>query len=129
MAKSLSSLGISAVLVPDSCIYALMSRVNKVILGAHAVLANGGIFGISGSLLTAAAARAHATPVVICAGQYKFTPLWNLYHDYDAVDFGDPAEVLPVQDAGRIDLDQVDVINPFYDYVKPELVDVLITNE
>src|SRR5258705_4623676 len=50
MAKSLSSASISTFLVPDSSIFALMSRVNKVILGAHAILANGGMFAISGSL-------------------------------------------------------------------------------
>ncbi|KAG8902859.1 GCD complex subunit gcd7 [Tulasnella sp. 403] len=129
MAQSLASVGISTVLVPDSCIYSLMSRVNKVMLGAHAVLANGGIFGIAGSLLAATAARAHATPVVICTGQFKFTPLWNLYHDFAAVDFGDPAEVLGVQDSDCVNMDQVDVVNPYFDYVKPELVDVLVTND
>ncbi|KAG9013243.1 GCD complex subunit gcd7 [Tulasnella sp. 427] len=129
MAQSLSASGISTVLVPDSCVYALMSRVNKVILGAHAVLANGGVFAISGSLIAASAARAHATPVVICTGQYKFTPLWNLYHEYAAVDFGDPAQVLAMKDTEGIDMDKVDIVNPYYDYVKPELVDVLITNE
>lgn len=129
MAESLASHGISTVLVPDSCIYALMSRVNKVILGAHAVLANGGVFAISGSLLVASAAQAHATPVVICTGQFKFTPLWNLYHEYAAVDFSDPGEVLGVEEAEGVDMDKVDVINPYFDYVKPDLVDVFITNE
>ncbi|KAG8970796.1 GCD complex subunit gcd7 [Tulasnella sp. 419] len=126
MAQQLSSAGITTVLVPDSCIFALMSRVNKVILGAHAILANGGVFAVSGSLIAAQAARAHATPVVVAAGQFKLTPLWNLYHEYGAVDFGDPGEVLGV-DGGDF-LDKVDVINPYYDYVKPDLVDVLVTN-
>lgn len=129
MAKSLSAESITTVLVPDACIFALMSRVNKVIIGAHAVLANGGVFAVAGTLLAASAAKAHATPVVICTGQYKFTPLWNLYHEYAAVDFGDPNEVLGVEGSEGIDMEQVDVINPYFDYVKPELVDVLITNE
>ncbi|KAG8856039.1 GCD complex subunit gcd7 [Tulasnella sp. 330] len=134
LAESLSADGITTVLVPDSCIFALMSRVNKVILGAHAVLANGGVFAIAGTLLAASAAKAHATPVVICTGQYKFTPLWNLYHEFAAVDFGDPNEVLGSGwdadvSGDAIDMDQVDVVNPYFDYVKPELVDVLITND
>ena len=127
MAKSLSASGISTFLVPDSSIYAIMSRVNKVIIGAHAILANGGMFAITGSLLAATAARVHSTPVVVCAGQFKFTPLWNLYHDFGALDFADPSSVLGFEEGNLVD--KVDVLNPYYDYVKPELVDVFITNE
>ena len=87
MARSLADAGISTFLVPDSSIYAIMSRVNKVILGAHAILANGGMYAVTGSLMAATAAHAHSTPVVVCAGQFKLTPLWNLYHEFGALDF------------------------------------------
>ena len=127
MAHSLSSAGISTFLVPDSSIYALMSRVNKVILGAHAILANGGMFAITGSLLAAKAAQAHSTLVVVCAGQFKLTPLWNVYHEYGALDFGDPSSVLGFEEGDIVN--NVDVMNPHYDYVPPELVDAFITNE
>lgn len=127
MSKSLASTGISTFLVPDSSIYAIMSRVNKVIIGAHAILANGGMFAITGSLLAATAARAHSTPLVVCAGQFKLTPLWNLYHDYGALDFADPSSVLGFEEGSLVD--KVDVLNPYYDYVGPELIDVFITNE
>ena len=127
MARALSSHGISTFLVPDSSIYAIMSRVNKVILGAHAILANGGMFAITGTLLAATAARVHSTPVVVCAGQFKLTPLWNLYHEFGALDFSDPGNVLGFEEGHLVD--KVDVMNPNYDYVSPELVDVFITNE
>ena len=35
MAKSLAALGIEVAVVPDSAIFALMSQVNKVIIGTH----------------------------------------------------------------------------------------------
>ncbi|KAJ7685408.1 eukaryotic translation initiation factor 2B beta subunit [Mycena polygramma] len=127
MALTLSAAGISTFLVPDSSLYGLMSRVNKVILGAHAILANGGMFAITGSLLAATAAHAHCTPVVVCAGQFKLTPLWNLYHEYGALDFGDPSQVLGFDEGSLVD--KVDVINPFYDYVQPTLIDAFITND
>ena len=127
MARSLSSSGLSTFLVPDSSIYAIMSRVNKVILGAHAILANGGMFAITGSLLAATAARAHSTPVVVCAGQFKLTPQWNLYHEYGALDFADPSNVLGFEEGNLVE--KVEVVNPYYDYVNPELLDVYITNE
>jgi translation initiation factor eIF-2B subunit beta len=126
MAKALSSAGISTFLVPDSSIFALMSRVNKVILGAHAILANGGMFAVTGSLLASTAARAHSTPVVVCAGQFKLTPLWNVYHEYGALDFGDPGDVVGFEE-GKI-VENVDVINPYYDYIRPEFIDAFITN-
>lgn len=127
MARNLSSVGISTFLVPDSSIHAIMSRVNKVILGAHAILANGGMFAITGSLLAATAARVHSTPVVVCAGQFKLTPLWNLYHEYGALDYSDPCKVLEFNE-GKL-LENVDVRNPYFDYVKPELIHAYITNE
>ena len=127
MARSLSSSGLSTFLVPDSSIYAIMSRVNKVILGAHAILANGGMFAITGSLLAATAARAHSTPVVVCAGQFKLTPQWNLYHEDRALDFADPSNVLGFEEGNLVE--KVEVVNPYYDYVNPELLDVYITNE
>jgi len=127
IARSLSSSGISTFLVPDSSIYALMSRVSKVILGAHAILTDGGMFAVTGSLLTATAARAHSTPVMVCAGQFKLTPLWNLYHEYGALDFADPSGVLGFEEGDLVD--KVNVVNPYYDYVRPDLVDVYVTNE
>ncbi|KIP06029.1 hypothetical protein PHLGIDRAFT_107426 [Phlebiopsis gigantea 11061_1 CR5-6] len=127
MAKALSAAGISTFLVPDSSIYAIMSRVTKVILGAHAILANGGMFAITGSLLAATAARVHSTPVVVCAGQFKLTPLWNLYHEFGALDFADPSSVLGFEEGNLVD--KVEVLNPYYDYVGPEMVDVFITND
>jgi translation initiation factor eIF-2B subunit beta len=104
-----------------------MSRVNKVILGAHVILANGGMFAITGSLIAASAARVHSTPVVVCAGQFKLTPLWNLYHEYGAVDFGNPDDVLGYKEGDLVD--KVDVVNPYFDYVNPELIDAYVTNE
>ncbi|KAG5715694.1 Translation initiation factor eIF-2B subunit beta [Termitomyces sp. T112] len=127
MAQSLSSAGISTFLVPDSSMFAIMSRVNKVIIGAHAIFANGGMFATSGSLIAAMAAQAHRTPVVVCAGQFKLTPLWNLYHEYSALDFGDPNSVLGFEEGDLVE--KVEVVNPYYDYLRPELIDVFITND
>jgi len=104
-----------------------MSGVNKVILGAHAVLANGGLFATAGSALAATAAHAHSTPVMVCAGQFKFTPKWTVYRSQGAIDFGDPSKVLSFQEGNFGD--NVDVINPAFDYLGPDLVDVYITNE
>ena len=41
--------GCKTVVVTDSAVFALMSRVNKVIIGAHAVMANGAVLSTAGS--------------------------------------------------------------------------------
>jgi translation initiation factor eIF-2B subunit beta len=75
-ALDLSREGIAATLVTDSAVFALMSRVNKVIIGVRAVLANGGLLAHSGAFLIAMAAKVHHVPLVVLSGLYKFTPLY-----------------------------------------------------
>jgi hypothetical protein len=124
MALALSAASIETILVPDACIFALMSRVNKVILGAHAVLADGSFFGISGSLPACRIAKAHLVPVIVCTGLYKLCPVF-LGADLGQLDDRCPDEVL---DTDGQQLDLVQVKNPFYDKVPAELVSLFITN-
>ena len=42
LAKSLAEVGISVTLIPDTHMYAMMRRVNKVIIGTHTIMAEGG---------------------------------------------------------------------------------------
>ncbi|KAI5990625.1 hypothetical protein EDD15DRAFT_2197935 [Pisolithus albus] len=101
--QPLSSSGISTVLVPDSSVYGLTSRIIKVVLG---------------SPLAATATRAHSPPVVVCSWQFKLTPQWNLYHEYGALDFADPSGVLGFEDSRKQTLS-----------IKLEMIDAYITNE
>jgi translation initiation factor eIF-2B subunit beta len=48
--------GISTTLIPDAAVFALMSRVDKVIIGTHAIMANGGLVAHSGAYMIALAA-------------------------------------------------------------------------
>ena len=102
-----------------------MSRVNKVILGTHSVLANGGLVAAAGTRVIARAAKVHQTPVVVVSGVYKLSPVYPF--DFDSlIEYGDPSMVLPYEEGDLVDL--VDVQNPIYDYVPAELVDLYITN-
>ncbi|WRT69806.1 uncharacterized protein IL334_006797 [Kwoniella shivajii] len=130
LAQSLSSSGIPTILIPDSSIHALLPRVTKVILGAHSVLANGGLFALSGSLACALAAKSHSKPVVITTGQFKFAPAWNLYHDYAAVDFQGPGNVIGTKgNGGGGGKEGTEVVDPYFDYIRPDLVQLFVTNE
>ncbi|KAJ2712623.1 GCD complex subunit gcd7 [Coemansia spiralis] len=123
-AKALADLpNIDVVVIPDSAVFAIMSRVNKVILGTRAVMANGGLVAISGTHMIAAAARHHSTQVVVCAGPYKYSP-WFPSSDgcFNTLESPDP--VLPYREGDLVAA--VDVVSPRYDYVPPELVDIFV---
>lgn len=123
--KPLIASGITVILIPDSAVFALMSRVNKVILGTHSVLANGGLVAAAGTRVIARAAKVHQTPVVVVSGVYKLSPVYPF--DFDSlIEYGDASKVLPYEDGDLVD--QIDVQNPLYDYVPAELVDLYITN-
>lgn len=124
MAMQLSESGIETTLITDSAVFAMMSAVNKVIIGTHAVLANGGLVAHTGAHNIAVAAKAHSVPVVVVTGLYKLCPLYafdqDTFNEQNA-----PSEVLTFEDEH---VERVEVENPAYDYVQPELVSLYITN-
>lgn len=81
MAKSLSKYDIGALIVPDSAVFAIMSRVNKVIIGCHSMMANGGIKAPAGSHSVALAAKHYSVPLIVCCPMYKLTPEYLVSHD------------------------------------------------
>ena len=123
--KPLTAAGIIVILIPDAAVFALMSRVNKVILGTHVVLANGGLVAAAGAKTIARAAKMHRTPVVVVTGVYKLSPIYPF--DFDSlIEYGDASKVFGYEDGDLVD--KVDVENPLFDYVPAELVDLYITN-
>ncbi|KAL1639802.1 GCD complex subunit gcd7 [Diplodia intermedia] len=123
--KPLTAAGITVILVPESAVFAIMSRVNKVILATHAVLANGGLVAAVGARTIAKAAKMHQTPVVVVSGVYKLSPVYPFDVD-ELIEYGDAGAVVPYQDGDFVD--KVDVVNPLFDYVPADLVDLYITN-
>lgn len=117
--------GIPCTVINDSAAFAIMARVNKVITGAHAVMANGGLLTHSGGHALALAAKHHSVPVVCVTGLFKLCPLYP--HDQDTFnDLVSPTAVLSFEEADR--MEKVEVLNPEYDYVPPNLVDLFVTN-
>lgn len=49
----------------------------KVIVGVHAVMANGGVIGPVGLSMVALAAKKHAVPFVVVAGTHKVCRYYN----------------------------------------------------
>lgn len=81
MAKSLTKNGISTLIIPDSAVFAIMSRVNKVIISCHSMMANGGIKAPAGSHSIALAAKHYSVPLIVCCPMYKLTPEYLVSHD------------------------------------------------
>jgi len=125
MAKILAEEGIETTLIPDAAIYAMMARVNKVIVGTHSVMANGGLLAQAGTHILALAAKYHSIPLLVCTALYKLTPIYPADHD---LELRSPEEILPFEEVAGSMAD-VTVINPAWDYIPPELVSLFITNQ
>ena len=127
MARALSMAGIDTTVITDSAVFAMMARVNKVLIPAHAVLANGGLIVRSGGHMIAVAAAHHAVPMVCLAGLFKLSPQYA--HDQDTFnELNSPSQVMRFEEGDSAMTEQVDVVNPGYDYVAPDLVDLYVTN-
>ncbi|XP_057373397.1 translation initiation factor eIF-2B subunit beta-like [Daphnia carinata] len=127
LAADLAEAKISTTLIPDSAIFAMMARVNKVIIGTHSVMANGGLKSVCGTHTLALAAKHYSVPLVVCAPMFKLCPEYVCSLDQDGFNqFASPEEVLSY-DEGML-VSRVNVYNPIFDYVPPELVTLFISN-
>ncbi|KAG5178526.1 eukaryotic translation initiation factor 2B beta subunit [Tribonema minus] len=125
LARALAAAGIETTVISDSAVFAIMARVNKVIMPTHAVVANGGLVAGCGSYMIALAAKELSVPVVCVTGLYKLCPLFP--HDQDTFNcLLAPSAVLPYEDTELAE--SIEVLNPAYDYIPPELVDLYMTN-
>ena len=123
--KTLTAAGITVILVPDSAVFALMARINKVVLDSHVVLSNGGFVATSGTKTIVQAAKVHRTPVIVLSGVYKISPVYP-FDTGSLMEDGDPSRVIPYEDEDF--WGNVEVQNPLFDYVPADLVDLHITN-
>ncbi|XP_010547127.1 PREDICTED: translation initiation factor eIF-2B subunit beta isoform X2 [Tarenaya hassleriana] len=135
LAKELVARGLQTTLIPDSAVFAMISRVNMVIVGAHAVMANGGVIAPVGVNMVALAAQKHAVPFVVLAGSHKLCPLYphnpevllnELRSPSELLDFGEFSDCLDFGAGSGSTL--LHVVNPTFDYVPPKLVSLFITD-
>ena len=123
--KPLTAVGVKVVLIPESDVFAVMPRMDQVILGAHAVLGNGSFLAPAGSHLVALAAKKYSRPVVVLGGTYKLSPKYP--HDPDSLlEYGAPAETFMAED-NSLD-EEIEAENPIFDFVPHQLVSLFITN-
>lgn len=135
LATELVARGLQTTVITDSAVFAMISRVNMVIVGAHAVMANGGVIAPVGLNMVALAAQRHAVPFVVVAGSHKLCPLYphnpevllnELKSPSDLLDFGEFSDCMDFRSDNGSPL--LHVVNPTFDYVPPKLVSLFITD-
>lgn len=133
LAKELAAVDLQTTVITDSAVFAMISRVDMVIVGAHAVMANGGVIGPIGLHMVALAAHRHAVPFVVLAGLHKLCPLYP-HNPYVLVnEMKPPSQILEFGEMSDC-VDEVlggpslHAVNPSFDYIPPELVSLFITD-
>ncbi|CAG0915955.1 unnamed protein product [Notodromas monacha] len=128
MACSLASEGVAVTLISDAAVFAVMPKVNKVVLGTYLVMSNGGIRAMCGSHLVALAASRYAVPVLICSTSSALVPEYpevfeeSMMHKAPFHDFA-PKALCVMKDGTRPAM-----CNPMYDYVPPDLISIFLFN-
>jgi translation initiation factor eIF-2B subunit beta len=127
LAANLGASKISTTVIPDSAIFALMARVNKVIIGTSAILKDGGLNAISGSQTVALAAKHYSVPLIVLGATYKLTPKFIPFSDKLSCSiFASPGEVLGALEGAS--KGKVSCVNPILEQVAPGLVTLFISN-
>ena len=73
MLEELVQLGVKCMCVLINAVAYVMPEVTKVLLGAHALLANGSVMSRVGTAQIALVAKSYNVPVLVCCETHKFT--------------------------------------------------------
>ncbi|CBZ55217.1 hypothetical protein NCLIV_056410 [Neospora caninum Liverpool] len=122
MAQCLVACGIKTAYVADGALFAVMNKVDKVVLGTRAVLSSGGAVTISGARYVAEAAKTFSKPVIVVAPLFKLTHL-PVYDHHSRNELLPPALLLP----DSAEMENVSVRIPLYDYIPDRLLTAFIT--
>ncbi len=121
VARQLGLLGISVIFIDDAAMGLYVSGVNKVLVGADRVCADGKVVNGVGTYQLALVAKKAGTPFYVLCETLKFDP--RLRGDEVDLEEKDPSEVT---EPGRLPLG-VKVKNPYFDITPPELIAGVVT--
>lgn len=123
-AEELEKEGIPFMLIIDSAARFLMKKVDKVIVGADAVAANGAVVNKIGTSIIALAAHEARTLTFVAAETYKFSPE-TLVGELVKIEERPPEEVVSPEVFKRWKYGSVR--NPAFDVTPPDYIDLIIT--
>jgi len=124
VAEALDSYGIPVTLIVDGAARHFMKRIDKVIVGADAVAANGAVVNKIGTSMVALAAHESRTLFFVAAETYKFSPE-TIIGELVKIEERPSDEVVPPETRGK--WRNVQVRNPSFDVTPPDYIDLIIT--
>jgi translation initiation factor eIF-2B subunit delta len=134
MLKSLTMEGISCTYVLINAISFIMPKVTKVLLGAHALLANGYVMSRVGTAQISMVANSFNVPVLVCCETHKFSERVQT-DSFVYNEIGDPNALVKNKNSKGYfehlkDWESITHLTPLnlrYDITPPELVTVVVT--
>ncbi len=123
-AKALADAGLEVILIPDSAVRYYMKRINKVVVGADTVAANGAVVNKIGTSMVALAAKEARVRVYVAAETYKFSPM-TVIGELVPIEIRDPTEIVSSDWIKKHP--KVRIYNPVFDVTPPEYIDAIIT--
>jgi len=125
-ARELGSVGIPVTMILDDAVRYFLNKIDKVLVGADAVTANGALVNKIGTSLIALAAHEARARVFVAAETYKFSPE-TLVGELIEIEERDASEIIAPSEMTQ--LPHVVVRNPAFDVTPPEYIDLIITEK
>ena len=125
-AKELAKEGIEVIYIPDSAVRYVMKDVDKVVIGADTVAANGAVVNKIGTSVVALVAKEARVRVYVATETYKFSPR-TVIGELVPIEVRDPTEVVDEEFIKRNP--NVKIYNPSFDVTPPEYIDAIITEK
>lgn len=112
-------------MIPDSAVFAVMPKVNKIFIGTRAVMANGGLIAYNGTFNLCLSANIYSIPVIVVGGSFKLTPMYPFGHETFNESIS-PDKIFNVK--FDEDISCIKFNTPAFDYVPPDLVSIYLTD-
>jgi ribose 1,5-bisphosphate isomerase len=122
--RELAGSGVPVTLIPDSAVRFVMREVDKVVVGADTVAANGAVINKVGTSLIALAAHEARVRFYVATETYKFSPA-TILGELVTIEERAPEEVVPTDLLTRHP--NLKVRNPAFDVTPPDYIDAIIT--
>lgn len=123
--RHLNNYGIPTTLIVDSAVRYYMKEVDKVIVGADAIAANGALVNKIGTSQLALAAHEARKSFMVAAETFKFSPSTIVGNPIE-IEERSPDEI--VDPTAISDLPHVQVRNPAFDFTPAEYIDMIVTD-
>lgn len=123
--RKLMAAGITVINIMNGGLMAYMSRVDKVILGARAVVASGAVLTDAGAAALARAAKEQGNAVIVLSGVYKLSPE-SPFTEESLIEYGDSSKYVSFSDGPMVR--GVEIRSAVTELVPAELIDTYITN-